>query len=245
MFKQFKNLIRRIKFYLKRAEIKLSNDVSDNLEISTLRKNGVIFRKYSELNELGLKEIVNYCSKIINAEDFNKKCEKITNAKKNSNLHKKYKIDITDIFDENILLSLEKKSLMPSIAKKYFKKVAYMNSFAITKDIFVNNPPLHTQIFHRDGDSFFLLKFFIYLNKVNESNGPFQYLKSSHINNDEFSKKKIESKSHKNLLTYCGDVGDVIIADTNGYHKGKQILKETESRYLLTFMYSDKNFYQK
>ncbi len=245
MIKQFKNLIRRIKFYLRKADIKLSNDVSDNLEISTLRKNGVIFKKSSEINDSGLTEIVNYCSKIINADDFKKKCEKITNAKNNSNLHKKYKIDITDIFDENILSNLEKKSLMPSIAKKYFKKVAYMNNFAITKDVFVNNPPLHTQIFHRDGDSFFLLKFFIYLNKVNESNGPFQYLKSSHINNDEFSKKKIESKSHENLLTYCGNVGDIIIADTNGYHKGKQILKETESRYLLTFMYSDKNFYQK
>ena len=76
MIKQFKNLIRRIKFYLKKADIKLSNDVSDNLEISTLRKEGVIFRKNSEMDDFGLKEIVNYCSKIINADDFNKKCEK-------------------------------------------------------------------------------------------------------------------------------------------------------------------------
>ncbi|MDC0527323.1 hypothetical protein OAN89_01140, partial [Candidatus Pelagibacter sp.] len=59
-------------------------------------------------------------------------------------------------------------------------------------------------------------------------------------NNDEFSKKKLENKSHKNLLTFCGNIGDMIIADTNGYHKGKQILKNGQTRFLLTFMYSDK-----
>ena len=241
MIRYLKNLLRKIRFYKRKASIKLLSDISDDLDVSTLRRNGVIFVKNAEINDIGLKEIINYCSKVINAEDFDKKCKKLINEKKNSDLHKKFKIDITSIFDENVLSILEKKSFMSSIAKKYFKKVAYINHITIKKDIFINNsPPLDTQIFHRDGDSFFLLKFFIYLNKVDENNGPFQYLKSSHINNDEFSKKKFESETRENLLTFCGNVGDMIIADTNGYHKGKQILKDGHARYLLTFMYSDK-----
>ena len=241
MIKNLKNLIRRISFYLRKANLKLLNEINDNLEMTTLRKDGVIFVRNKEINDIGLKEIINYCFKVINEDDFNKKCEKLIDEKKNNNLNKKFKIDITNIFDKKILSNLEKKSLMSSIAKKYFKKVAYMNSVSITTDIFISNSlPLNTQIFHRDGDSFFILKFFIYLSKVDENSGPFQYLKSSHVNNDEFSKKKLENKSHKNLLTFCGNIGDMIIADTNGYHKGKQILKNGQTRFLLTFMYSDK-----
>ena len=97
------------------------------------------------------------------------------------------------------------------------------------------------------------LKFMIYLNDVNENNGPFQYLLKSH----NISKKiKIDIKENKliknsnrisNIQPYLDEfqlfeaiakAGDLIIFDSSGVHRGKPI--KIGERYALT-LYSNKN----
>ena len=85
-----------------------------------------------------------------------------------------------------------------------------------------------TQSFHRDLDSFNLLKFFIYLTDVDENSGANQYIKFSHNNyyNQKISRKTIaenelDNEAINNLYTFTGKSGSVIAANTFGFHRGK------------------------
>ena len=85
-----------------------------------------------------------------------------------------------------------------------------------------------TQFFHRDLDSFNLLKFFIYLTDVDENSGSNQYVLFSHkknfdkkISRKTFKEEDLEVNLEKNLFTFTGKSGSVIGADTFGFHRGR------------------------
>lgn len=97
------------------------------------------------------------------------------------------------------------------------------------------------------------LKFMIYLNDVNEENGPFQYLLKSHklkqkIEVDVKENKLIDNSNRiKNINPYLkqfklfeatASAGDLIIFDSSGIHQGKPI--QTGTRYAIT-LYTNKN----
>ena len=112
---------------------------------------------------------------------------------------------------------------------------------------------------HKDRASrkFKYCKALIYLNDVDDNNGPFQYVKGSHKSsfliknfikkNFGFDKKfflneEIYNNFSKDIVTFKKPKGTVIIFDGTGIHRGKPI--EKNIRYALTNYYrnSDKIF---
>jgi hypothetical protein len=86
------------------------------------------------------------------------------------------------------------------------------------------------QKFHYDMDRIKFLKVFIYLDEVNNRNGPFTYVKTSHqdkpllLEDRRYEDEEIHSfyKSEK-ILEMCGDAGSIFACDTSGFHKGKPV----------------------
>jgi hypothetical protein len=104
---------------------------------------------------------------------------------------------------------------------------------------------------HRDSVFRHQIKCIIYLSCVNEENGPFQYVHSSHLRNlsdfDSFlnSSTRFEASAIKerfrseSIKTLVANRGTAIFADTRGIHRGKPI--ELGFRYAITFyMYTTK-----
>lgn len=103
------------------------------------------------------------------------------------------------------------------------------------------------QLYHVDPNSPRFLKFFIYMDDVDMDGGPFSYVEGSHVKkfeidgvnwNSEYTWKtdKIDALYGKeNVRFLTAKKGDLLVADTNGWHRGiKPIVKE---RTMLTLDY--------
>ena len=98
--------------------------------------------------------------------------------------------------------------------------------------------------FHQDYDDVNFLKIFIYLNDVDENNGPHSYVKGS-LNNmitpdnykpsDRLPDEYISQNYKDNVLKICGKKGTAIFEDTNGFHKGT--ILNSGIRYMLQLQY--------
>ena len=126
--------------------------------------------------------------------------------------------------------------------KNFFKKVTqqYFSPYPIdlndtiymTHDTYNKNNYLSNWHF----DQIHALKFFLYLEDTNESNGAFQYSLGSHhegaykgtiskIKNKEYIPNVVSSKFIKSGYSINGLAGDLIIFNTCGYHRGGIISK--------------------
>ena len=99
-----------------------------------------------------------------------------------------------------------------------------------------------TQFFHRDLDSFNLLKFFVYLSDVDENSGSNQYIMFSHnnylnkkISRNNISESELSETTKKNIFTFTGKSGSVIAANTFGYHRGKTPISNDRLMLVLGF----------
>ena len=136
------------------------------------------------------------------------------------------------------------------IAKNYFNCVPAVTNVQLRKskatDMIEHNIPGNgqTTLFHCDKDSPRFLKFFFYLDDVDETNGPFTYAKQSHIKkfdgwDSKYRWKHREIRSiygEENIIRCTGNVGDLVIGNTNGFHKGTKV--EKGERMLLSVYYS-------
>lgn len=105
-----------------------------------------------------------------------------------------------------------------------------------------------TQTYHVDPNSPRFLKFFIYLDDVDENGGPFCYIEGTHqkkfwLNGQSFNQQynwptDIINKIHEgeNEIKYLtAKKGDLLMADTNGWHRGIKPLNK--NRTMLTLDY--------
>tara|TARA_B000000557_G_scaffold226710_1_gene197300 strand:+ start:15225 stop:16172 length:948 start_codon:yes stop_codon:yes gene_type:complete len=103
-----------------------------------------------------------------------------------------------------------------------------------------------TNMFHKDFNSpIRLIKFFTYFNDVTKENGPFTYVKNSNrmMPSDppwwsihRWPDDKIESIYGKDrIINLTANYGDLIVATTNGFHKGLKL--ESGERLMLTLNY--------
>ena len=118
-------------------------------------------------------------------------------------------------------------------------------------DRYLNQNEISSQLFHFDGEDPILLKVFIYLTDVSEKDGPFVYLEKSQnffnkiqmiflhgihgISDLNFSPKLLPK-----VKKFTGSAGDIIFADTNGYHKGNKLNSESSGRILLNLSFVSK-----
>ena len=77
MIRIFKNLFRRLRFYLNNSQNKLKHMNNDTNEIKDLRENGItVIQNFIEKDQF-IQQIFNYCSDIIKTENFKIKCDEI------------------------------------------------------------------------------------------------------------------------------------------------------------------------
>ena len=94
----------------------------------------------------------------------------------------------------------------------------------------------YTEGWHRDHEDLKMIKIFIYLTNVDETMGPFTYLKGSQdgarhdyinpakppvgVEIDELQFAKLMSRDPDSLQIFTGESGTIIICDATGIHKG-------------------------
>ncbi|MBI3956863.1 MAG: phytanoyl-CoA dioxygenase family protein [Candidatus Kerfeldbacteria bacterium] len=108
----------------------------------------------------------------------------------------------------------------------------------------------NAQLFHQDKEFIKFLKIFIYLNDVNEENGPHNYIAGSNKDYLEHTPKgyQISERLSDEYLSsvypkdrfrsFTGAKGTVIIEDTSGFHKGKPVMKGYRQLLQLEFVSS-------
>jgi hypothetical protein len=92
-------------------------------------------------------------------------------------------------------------------------------------------PEFDTLYFHVDPNSPKFLKFFFYLNDVDADGGPFCYVRGSHRKRFAGWNRKYRWELEEiapvygaeNVLLLTAKAGDIVVADTNGFHRGTKI----------------------
>lgn len=115
------------------------------------------------------------------------------------------------------------------IATQFFNKPCGLGTLNLRRSYPIDKAD-KTQLFHCDPnvpDGEFI-KFFIYLNDVDMDNGPFTYVKSSHVrfpvnkrNPYRWRDEDIEQLYGKDSIVYAtANYGDLVVCCTWGFHKG-------------------------
>ena len=130
-----------------------------------------------------------------------------------------------------------------SIVHHYLKGVPALGGMNLRKSFVNDLNEYDTLYFHVDKNSPKFLKAFFYLNDVDKNGGPFCFVKHSHKKKFPLWMKKyrwtndeiVEKYGNKNIINITANVGDLIIADTTGFHRGTKV--KSNDRYMLTLDY--------
>ena len=130
-------------------------------------------------------------------------------------------------------------SLLLKVAGDYLGTVPIISSL----NVFVTDSGIvdqvqqssDAQLFHRDKDLPSFIKVFIYLNDVDESNGPHQLVRSSHhgdglahcLADRRFSDIEIEASFAQSIYEILGSAGTTFFVDTRCLHRGKPVMSGT------------------
>jgi|TARA_B110000977_G_scaffold116911_1_gene151061 hypothetical protein len=111
----------------------------------------------------------------------------------------------------------------------------------------------NAQMYHQDLDYIKFLKVFIYLNDIEEENGPHKYVQgSAKTTEDKLGDRykmntRLDESTVKNLfgedniVTFTGKKGTIIIEDTLGLHRGTPVIKG--SRLLVQLQYTNSLYF--
>jgi hypothetical protein len=98
------------------------------------------------------------------------------------------------------------------------------------------------QLFHFDYDWPAFVKFFFYLTDVGIADGPFTFVVGTHEAKRDWRDGRvtddyIEATYGENVRSVTGGAGDMIVADTAGYHKGARVAAGGGPRLMLQIEY--------
>lgn len=133
--------------------------------------------------------------------------------------------------------------LLLDIASSYLGCPPAVGGVNLRKSFVNGLPDFDTLHFHSDPNSPRFLKFFIYLNDVDDHGGPFCYVRCSHREKFRgwrakyrWTPDEIEAIYEPSRIAYMtGRVGDLVIADTTGFHRGTKV--RSADRSMLTVNY--------
>jgi hypothetical protein len=117
------------------------------------------------------------------------------------------------------------------IATEYLQCTPAIGGLNLRKSYRNQLPEFDTLYFHVDPNSPKFLKFFFYLNDVDADGGPFCYVRGSHRRRFAGWNRKYRWEfdeiapiyGEENVLLLTAKAGDVVVADTNGFHRGTKI----------------------
>jgi len=127
--------------------------------------------------------------------------------------------------------------LLIDIAAGYLNCIPSVGGINLRKSFVNSLPEFDTLYFHSDENSPKFLKFFFYLNDVDEAGGPFCYVRGSHrekfrgwTTKYRWSFDEIAAKYDPGrVVNLTGDIGDLIVADTTGFHRGTKVRSSDRS----------------
>jgi len=130
-----------------------------------------------------------------------------------------------------------------ALASAYIGGPAAVGGLNIRKSYANDVPAFDTLRFHSDPNSPRFVKFFFYLNDVDERGGPFAYIAGSHRRKFPGWKRRTRWTDEElagiygaeRLRTFPARLGDVLVADTTGFHRGSKPLDR--DRAMLTVNY--------
>lgn len=145
-----------------------------------------------------------------------------------------------------VSLELACDNFIREIAERYLNKPVFLGTCNLRRSKLTTAPPTSTNLFHLDencGKGVRLIKAFYYLNDVDVHGGPFEYIRGSHVDRMPHWESKIrwtdqEIYSHygeDRSVKLTANYGDLILADTTGYHRGLQV--RSRHRDMLTINY--------
>lgn len=142
--------------------------------------------------------------------------------------------EVLDFKNPFVRLALEPAVL--AVINGYLKLCAKFHYYSVAAALPVSPEtiPLKSQKWHRDFDDKKLCKMFIYLSDVDETSGPFTYVRESHLGGRWHNTfPPVPSKGayppmeevarvipKENMQVCTGQAGTVIFADTRGLHRG-------------------------
>jgi len=145
-------------------------------------------------------------------------------------------------------VTLAMMDLLHDIVRAYLGKVK-LGTCNLRRSHKHTGGPVTTEMFHCDGNcgkkpdgtNINILKFFFYLNNVDENGGPFEYAIGS-VNNKPKGWNKsyrmpdewVYSNYETRLMT--AKFGDIIVADTTGFHRGKQVIETPRDMFTINFV---------
>lgn len=210
------------------------------------------------------KKLLSYAKKVnddgyCKIENFFEK-EKLLKIKNEFELFKKNKkLQYDDYYTEQVAHPLSTMTTIFDVvfddkiidlAATYFGCLPSLNNVQLRKskatDVDPKDLPKNGQTtrFHCDRDSPRFLKFFFYLDDVDKDNGPFTYVKQSHLNKVKGWRNKYRWSDREvanlygeeNVIEITGKVGDLLVGNTSGLHKGKKVTKG--ERLMMTVYFS-------
>lgn len=144
---------------------------------------------------------------------------------------------ILDLDSNNPFINFYLSDPILRIVCDYLGYVPQLNYLTIEKTLVMQeSSPVHSQKWHRDPEEQKMIKVFIYLNDVNEDNGPFFYVKGSQPSSkskfrniapqylpkgsypDEV--KVLDAIHPEAIVCAKGKTGTLIFCDTAGLHRG-------------------------
>lgn len=239
-----KNFLRFINYklhILKKKKIDYSRDSHYPL-VSQLRGDGIAKIENFSSYEDSAKKLLNTFNLIKNQDIINFINKNKSQSKSNK---ESIKLDFSEFFLKDDLLNYANSPKIIRNISQYFGCKPIPRYVSAWLDYPNDNFDEHvlTQIFHRDPDDFKLVKTFFYLNDVTEDNGPFEYIKKSHLKPwiNFFDNKERENYIRSNFndndfLTAKFNKDTLLISDTNGFHRGNKL--KNGFRALITVMYT-------
>jgi len=159
------------------------------------------------------------------------------------------KDQVINLKNDFIRLSLSTQVL--NIVNSYLQLLAKFRGSDLKATIPMPEGSRHyaSQQWHRDPEDKRLVKVFLYINDVDESTGPFHYLKYSHDGGKWRNIFPLQPPSgtakmppdaddmipHQDVLSCVGKAGTLIFCDTSGLHKGGYSMEKTRVMYTSTF----------
>jgi hypothetical protein len=162
-----------------------------------------------------------------------------------------YEMSKNKIFDSEIAQDLVFSRFINNVCKNYFKSLPFFDHISLAISAKSNKPDSDAaQLFHFDLDRPKWLKFFIYLNDVNDDNGPHYFIPKTHKNfgiKNEIRRNGYSRISDSEIKNYYSDIkkiigkkGTLIIEDTRGLHKGSVVKKNY--RCIAVLQFNNSNF---
>lgn len=133
------------------------------------------------------------------------------------------------------LFEKEKTFVLEKLINKYLNYFAKITSGNLRTSFSNLLKASETQLFHRDGSGHKFLKAFIYLHDVSTKEGPFTFVRKSHKDKYKFKDDINIRHNDESILSLYGEcniicltaqMGDLILADTSGFHKGTKNVNE-------------------